>query len=177
MRASKSFSPGLRVGWVCAQEASIERLVELKRLQDCGTSPLIQAALDHFLRQGGLEKHLKQALPEYRRRRDAMCAALEKHLPKEAKFTPPTGGMFVWVTLPAGFDGTELAAAARQRGVLYSRGDLFHGDGSGHNSLRLTFCAVNVEDIERGVAVLGELIRERRSRGDASGSIESMPIF
>jgi len=177
---SKKLMPGLRVGWVVAPDAVMERLVELKRLQDCGTSPLIQAALDHFLRAGGLDAHLKKILPAYRGRRDAMFEALSRHFPKEAVFVRPTGGLFVWVTLPAGFDGNGLFAAARRRGVLYSRGDLFHGDGSGHNNLRLTYSAADLTEINDGVAVLGDLIRERWSGGSppgTSGAAESMPIF
>jgi DNA-binding transcriptional MocR family regulator len=158
----------------------MERLVELKRLQDCGTSPLIQAALDHFLRAGGLDEHLKKTLPVYRDRRDTMFDALNRKFPKEAVFSRPTGGLFIWVTLPAGFDGNALFAAARRRGVLYSRGDLFHGDGSGHNCLRLTYSAANPTEIENGISVLGDLIRERWPDGprkDSSGTAESMPIF
>jgi len=177
---SKKLMPGLRVGWVAAPAAVMERLVELKRLQDCGTSPLIQAALDHFLRAGGLEAHLEKTLPAYRARRDAMFDALTRHFPKEAVFSRPSGGLFVWVTLPVGYDCRGLFAAARRRGVLYSRGDLFHGDGSGHNSLRLTYSAADPSRIEDGVSLLGELISERRPAGpfkDSSGTAESMPIF
>lgn len=177
---SKKLMPGLRVGWVVAPDVAMERLVELKRLQDCGTSPLIQAALDHFLRAGGLDEHLKKTLPVYRDRRDTMFDALRRHFPKEAVFSRSTGGLFIWVTLPASFDGNGLFAAARRRGVLYSRGDLFHGDGSGHNSLRLTYSAADPNEIEDGVSVLGELIRERWPSGphkDSSGTAESMPIF
>ena len=177
---SKKLMPGLRVGWVVAPAAAFERLVELKRLQDCGTSPLIQAALDHFLRAGGLDEHLKKTLPVYRDRRDTMFDALSRHFPKEAVFKRPTGGLFIWVTLPTSFDGNTLFAAARRREVLYSRGDLFHGDGSGNNSLRLTYSAADPTEIENGVSVLGELVRERWPDGpreDSPGTAESMPIF
>jgi 2-aminoadipate transaminase len=177
---SKKLMPGLRVGWVVAPSTAMERLVELKRLQDCGTSPLIQAALDHFLRAGGLDEHLTKTLPVYRDRRDTMFDALSRHFPKEAVFSRPSGGLFIWVTLPASFVGNALLAAARRRGVLYSRGDLFHGDGSGHNSLRLTYSAADPTEIEDGVSVLGDLIRERWPDGPHEGSpgtAESMPIF
>ena len=177
---SKKLMPGLRVGWVVAPDAVMQRLVELKRLQDCGTSPLIQAALDRFLRDGGLDTHLEKVLPAYRSRRDVMFEALTRKFPDEAVFARPSGGLFVWVTLPARFDGAGLFAAARRRGVLYSRGDLFHSDGSGHNHLRLTYSAVSPSEIEEGVSVLGELIAQRWPDGplqDLSGAAESMPIF
>lgn len=177
---SKVLMPGLRVGWAVAPDAVMERLVELKRLQDCGTSPLIQAALDHFLRSGGLATHLQTTLPAYRARRDAMLDALTRHFPKEAEFSSPSGGLFIWVTLPPSFDCRGLFAAARRRGVLYSQGDLFHGDGSGHNNLRLTYSAADPAAIEEGVSILGKLITQRRPAGpfkETSGTAESMPIF
>jgi len=177
---SKKLMPGLRVGWVGAPQPVLDRLVELKRVQDCGTSPLLQAALDRFLRDGGLENHLERILPAYRQRRDSMAEALDRYFPKEAHWDKPTGGLFIWVTLPEDFDGNDLFAAARHRGVLYSRGELFHSDGSGRNSFRLTYSAASPEQIREGVATLGELIRQRwpEPRQSAQArSTEDVPIF
>ena len=176
---SKKLMPGLRVGWVAAPGAVIERLVELKRLADCGTSPLIQAALTLFLRDGGLENHLQRVHAAYRDRRDCMIRALQRHFPEQAQWTRPEGGLFVWVTLPSGFDGHELFVAARQKGVLYSRGDLFHSDATGRNALRLTFSAASPAQIEEGVAILGALVRERLDHLDPAPetTIEAMPIL
>jgi 2-aminoadipate transaminase len=176
---SKKLMPGLRVGWVTAPPAVIERLVELKRVRDCGTSPLIQAALHGFLRNGGLEEHLERVLPAYRDRRDAMLSALSRHFPAEAHWTRPAGGLFLWVTLPRGFDGNELFVAAGQEGVFFSQGDLFHSDGSGRNTLRLTYSSATPERIEAGVEILGRLVKERLERAAPVGrsSTESMPIL
>lgn len=176
---SKKLMPGLRVGWVAAPPPMLERLVGLKRVQDCGSSPLVQAALHVFLREGGLDEHLERVRPAYRERRDLMLAALERHFPAAAHWTRPEGGLFIWVTLPAGFDGNELFVAARQRGVLYSRGDLFHRTGSGRNMFRLTYSTATHEQIEQGVRILGELVSERltRSRPTPQGTLEAVPIL
>ena len=176
---SKKLMPGLRVGWVAAPPVVVERLVELKRVRDCGTSPLIQAALHGFLRNGGLEKHLERVLPAYRDRRDAMLSALSRHFPAEARWTRPAGGLFLWVTLPRGFDGNELFVAAGQEGVFYSRGDLFHSDGGGRSTMRLTYSSATPERIESGVEILGRLVKERLERSAPVGrpSTESMPIL
>lgn len=177
---SKKLMPGLRLGWLAAPPAAMERLVELKRIQDCGSSPLLQAALHVFLREGGLDEHLDRVRPAYRRRRDCMLESLQKHFPAEARWKRPEGGLFVWVAMPEGFDGAELFAAAQQQGVLFSRGDLFHSDGSGRNAFRLTYSMVSPSEIEEGVKILGALVRERWSgRADASrqGAVETMPIF
>jgi DNA-binding transcriptional MocR family regulator len=177
---SKKLMPGLRIGWVAAPARVIERLVALKQIEDCGTSPLLQEALERFLRDGGLEAHLATVRPAYRERRDRMLGALARHFPPDVHWATPTGGLFLWVTLPGGLDSNELFLAARQRGVVFSRGELFHVEGGGRDTLRLTFGAVDPDQIESGVAVLGELIRERRADGSSDSRespVEAMPIF
>jgi len=177
---SKKLMPGLRLGWLAAPRPALERLVEMKRVQDCGTSPLLQVALDAFLRRGGLREHLARVRPVYRQRRDRMIAALEREFPARAEWIRPQGGLFVWVAMPEGFDGGDLFAAARQRGVLFSRGELFHSDGSGGNTFRLTYSAATPEQIDQGVGILGELIHQRspdKDDGQDRKSAETMPIF
>jgi GntR family transcriptional regulator/MocR family aminotransferase len=177
---SKKLMPGLRVGWLAAPQPALDRLVELKRIQDCGTSPLLQSALHVFLREGGLDEHLDRVRPVYRDRRDLMLQALQRHFPAEARWTRPVGGLFIWVTMPEGFDGEDLFAAAQQRGVLFSRGELFHSDGSGRNSFRLTYSTASPSQIESGVEILGGLIRERWHGPDETAkrtATETMPIF
>jgi DNA-binding transcriptional MocR family regulator len=154
--------------------------VELKRLEDCGTSSILQAALDVFLADGGLSTHLERVLPEYRTRRDRMLSSLDRAFPAAARWTRPSGGLFVWATLPEGFDGNELFVAARQRGVLYSRGELFHGDGAGRNSLRLTYSTATPDEIESGIDTLGDLVRARVSARHGTlreATVEATPIF
>ncbi len=176
---SKKLLPGLRVGWVAAPPTVLGRLVELKRVQDCGTSPLVQAALDVFIRGGELQRHLERVRPAYLERRDCMMDALQRHFPEEATWNRPVGGLFVWVTLPANFDGQDLFLAARQHGVHYSRGDLFHGDGGGHNTLRMAFSSATPAEIEDGVRTLGNLVKERLGREVPAGpdTIEATPIL
>ena len=176
---SKKLMPGLRIGWIAAPPAVLHRLIELKRLEDCGTSPILQSALHTFLREGGLERHLARLLPAYRTRRDAMLQALGRHMPEGVTWTSPQGGMFVWVTLPAGFDGNDLFLAARREGVSYSRGELFHNDGAGRNCLRLTYSAASPDQIADGIGRLGALIRGRwpATAEPPRPAVEEMPIF
>jgi GntR family transcriptional regulator/MocR family aminotransferase len=177
---SKKLMPGLRVGWVVAPRPAFEHLVELKRIQDCGTSPLLQSALDIFLRNGGLDEHLNRIRPAYRERRDIMLAAMERYFHPDAIWSRPAGGLFLWVTLPPSFDGEELFLGAQQEGVLFSRGELFHSDGSGKNTFRLTYSTASPEQIEAGVKILGRLMHERwpgRSDAPDQPPAETMPIF
>jgi len=177
---SKKLLPGLRIGWITAPAPVFERLVALKQIEDCGTSPLVQAALHAFIAAGAESEHLTRILPAYRARRDAMDEALRESFPATARWTRPTGGLFTWVTLPGGIDGDELFAAARNRGVLVGRGSLFHVNGGGRDTLRLTFSSATEEQIRAGVAVLGELLRERapdRRPESRERALEAVPIL
>jgi 2-aminoadipate transaminase len=140
----------------------------------------LQAALHVFLREGGLERHLQQVLPANRERRDCMLSALEAEFPGEVGWTRPSGGLFVWVTLPRGLDGRELFLTAQERGVRYSSGELFHSNPDRAHTLRLTYSTATPREIESGVATLGALIRERWPAGHASRErkpVETMPIL
>jgi DNA-binding transcriptional MocR family regulator len=177
---SKKLLPGLRVGWIAAPAPVTERLVLLKQIRDCGTSPLLQAALHAFLHDGGLEDHLHRVLPANRQRRDRMLAALERHMPADACWTRPEGGLFVWVTLPRSFDGPDLLLAAQARGVRYNSGELFHSNADGRHTMRLSYSTATPSQIDSGVAVLGELVRERwPDRPDACGrkAAEAVPVL
>jgi len=158
---SKKLLPGLRVGWVAAPEPVFERLLALKQIEDCGTSPLVQAALDAFIAEGAQEEHLTRVRSAYLLRSKAMDEAIRIHFPEGARFTRPSGGLFGWVVLPETVDGDELFTAARERGVLVGRGSLFHVSGGGRNTLRLTFASTAEEQIRSGIAVLGELLNQR----------------
>jgi DNA-binding transcriptional MocR family regulator len=177
---SKKLLPGLRVGWVAAQEPVFERLLALKQIEDCGTSPLVQAALHAFIEEGAEDEHLARVRKAYLARSRAMDEAIRIHFPAGARSARPSGGLFGWVELPEAVDGDELFAAARERGVLVGRGSLFHVGGGGRNTLRLTFGSAAEEQIRSGISVLGELLRQRWPKdrvGARERSFEAMPIL
>jgi DNA-binding transcriptional MocR family regulator len=177
---SKKLLPGLRVGWVAAPEPVFERLLALKQIEDCGTSPLVQAALHAFIASGSQGEHLARVRSAYLSRSLAMDEAIRIHFPEGARFTVPSGGLFGWVELPETVDGDELFAAARERGVLVGRGSLFHVSGGGRNTLRLTFASAAEEQIRAGIAVLGELLQQRWPKGRAASrerDFEAVPIL
>jgi len=176
---SKKLLPGLRVGWIAAPRPVTERLLRLKQIRDCGTSPLLQTALHAYLSDGGLERHLARVLPANQERRDAMLAALEESFPPGAVWTRPAGGLFLWVTLSRPFDGDALFRAAGERGVHYSQGKLFHSGADGGHTLRLTYSAATVEQIAAGVRVLGSLVDGLwpAARAAKGRPLETMPIL
>ncbi|WP_316012869.1 PLP-dependent aminotransferase family protein [Roseobacter sp. HKCCA0434] len=155
---SKTFTPGLRVGWVCAARPVIERLTLIKQAADLATSAMNQQVILHLAQ--GMEAQVARAIAHYRPKRDAMLAALDTHMPDGVTWTEPEGGLFVWVTLPRQMDSvTLLETCVAEDGVAFVPGHAFHPDGSGRNTLRLSFSLPSESDIARGIAALAARIR------------------
>ena len=112
---SKVLSPGLRVGWIVAPQAMIRRLVLVKQASDLNNSTINQMVM-HRLAETAFGPQVERARAAYRRRRDAMLAALQRHMPEGATWTKPKGGLFVWVRLPEGVDGGSPARPCREGG-------------------------------------------------------------
>ncbi|MBI3506812.1 MAG: PLP-dependent aminotransferase family protein [Proteobacteria bacterium] len=154
---SKTISPGLRVGWVCGARDPIRKLVLAKQAGDLHSATINQMVM-HEVAVRCYESQLAKIAATYRRKRDAMLASLERHMPKGAKWTKPDGGMFVWVTLPEGMNaGALLPVAIKRERVAYVPGHAFHANGGGENTLRLNFSMPTVERIEAGIERLGRL--------------------
>jgi DNA-binding transcriptional MocR family regulator len=156
---SKTLSPGLRMGWICAAAPVIRKLVLMKQASDLH-SPTINQAVMHDVAVRHYDVHTAMLRESYRRRRDLLLQALEKHMPEGTSWTKPEGGMFIWVTLPAGMDGaTLLARSIETEHVAFVPGQAFHADGSGANTIRLSFSLADETAAEEGISRLGRLIR------------------
>jgi 2-aminoadipate transaminase len=157
--------PGLRVGWIVAPPAAIERLRLVKQTTDLHTDQLAQATLAEFLRRGLFQKHLARMRKIYAQRLNAMDAALRKEMPEGVRWLMPEGGMCIWLELPPGYDASELMIHARERGVLFAPGRYFYVSQPMPNTLRLGFASLNEKQIARGVTILAEVLRlEMRKR-------------
>ena len=156
---SKTLSPGLRVGWVCAAQVVISQLVLEKQAGDLHTPTLNQMAVAEVAADG-FDAHIARVRETYKGRRDRMLLALAQHMPDGVSWTTPEGGMFIWLTLPVGMDGaTLLEQAIATEHVAFVPGRAFHADGTGGNTLRLAFSNSAPADIDTGVARLGRVIR------------------
>lgn len=155
---SKTLSPGLRVGWICASKDVIGRLVLMKQAADLHSSTINQMAICHVA-EAMFDDHVATIREVYRGRRDAMLAALTAHMPKGVSWTKPEGGMFVWVTLPDRLNGADLLTQSlKSERVAFVPGSAFYADGSGTNTLRLSFSRADVATIAEGIKRLGALI-------------------
>jgi len=157
---SKTLAPGLRVGWVCAASAVISRLVLMKQASDLHSASLNQMAIDYVARRC-FDKQVDAIVSTYSTRRDHMLTALSQHMPEGVYWARPDGGMFIWVTLPVGLDGAALLAESlASEKVAFVPGRAFFADGSGANTLRLSFSCTNNEKTEEGIARLGRSVRK-----------------
>lgn len=155
---SKTLAPGLRVGWVCAAREVIAQLVLMKQASDLHSASLNQMVIDRIARDG-FEAQVAKVRKVYAARRDHMLAALAAHMPGGVSWTQPEGGMFIWVTLPAHLDGADLLAASlKSQRVAFVPGRAFHADGSGANTLRLSFSCADETAIDDGIGRLGALL-------------------
>lgn len=164
---SKVAFPGLRVGWVIARRATIERLTEAKQWSDLHTDQLSQAVLLRFAQSGRLERHRERMLVTGRERLQAALEACAEYLPAGARFTRPSGGMNLWVELPAPLDAAELLPQAEREGVTYLPGRFFAVSRPQPNALRISFAGMTPEEIRAGIAVLGRIFRQELEREPA----------
>jgi DNA-binding transcriptional MocR family regulator len=172
---SKALFPGVRIGWLLAPRGIADAAVRLKRTLDLTTSPLLQAGLVQFLREGAYDRHLRRVVPELRRRVDAALRALEGVLPEGSRVRAPEGGYLLWVELPDALDTQALLPEAKRAGVVYAPGQSFFPDGRRSSALRLAVANASVPEIERGVGALGEVVRAalrsaRRAPAAAAGA-------
>jgi 2-aminoadipate transaminase len=157
---SKVAAPGLRIGWMVATEEIMERLLIAKQAADLHTSTFTQHLAWQYLSDNDLDRHIGAIRDVYRSQAQCMVRMLGIHFPEEAKFTTPTGGMFLWVTLPEGCSSMELFDRAIEKGVAFVPGEPFYVDGGGTNTMRLNFSNADEKVIEEGIRRLGKCLKE-----------------
>lgn len=159
---SKIVAPGLRVGWVDTDPELQPLLINAKQAMDTCTNLPAQRLLAGFLTGGHLADHLVTQRAEYRRRKEAMHAALHEHFGGIARWTDPDGGFFLWVTLDGDVDATALFDVALAEGVAYIPGAAFSPSGRFANALRLCFASTPPERIREGIARLRRAVEKLR---------------
>ncbi len=166
---SKTLAPGLRIGWMVAQEEIIAQFVTAKQGMDLCSPSFTQAIAAEMLRRDILYRRLPNLAAVYRRKRDTMLRALQREMPSGVTWTRPEGGLFLWVRLPEGMD-TEvlLPEAVEQERVAYVIGSGFHADGGGKHTMRLNFSYPSEEEIDEGIRRIARLINRHRPLSTSS---------
>ncbi|MBL8258438.1 MAG: PLP-dependent aminotransferase family protein [Candidatus Competibacteraceae bacterium] len=165
---SKTGIPGLRVGYIVASDNVHPYLVRLKQSTDLHTNRIGQWWCARFVNGRDYPAHLERLRAFYRERRDAMQAALDRHLSDFAEWTPPHGGLFFWVRLKGGGDTRALLVKALERKVAFMPGEAFFANPDPRHGayMRLNFSHATPEQLERGMRVLAEVIREQQRTAD-----------
>jgi len=156
---SKVLAPGLRLGFVVGPRPAIDLLARLKQATDLHTATLTQQAAARVLHSGLMDEQLPRVRALYAAQAQAMLAALQAHMPAAVRWSTPSGGMFVWLSVP-GVDTLRLLDRAIERGVVFVPGAPFYAADPRRDTLRLSFVTVEPAAIDRGVAILAALIGE-----------------
>ncbi|MGZ7042727.1 MAG: aminotransferase-like domain-containing protein, partial [Thermoanaerobaculia bacterium] len=156
---SKVLAPGLRCGWIAAASPLVERLEIAKQAADLCSGMLDQSIVDEFCAAGELGPQIEKVRAFYRGKRAVMLDALTEHFAYTAEWTDASGGLFTFVTLHDDIDTAERVPDAVRSGVAYVPGGPFFVDGSGRNTMRLTFAKENDDRIREGVSRLAEVFR------------------
>ena len=157
---SKTFFPGVRLGWAVGPAAVVAQLVAAKQNTDQCAGALGQRLFEEYARRGWMDDQLARSRELYRRRCELMLGALERHMPAPVAWTRPEGGFFSWLTLPRALDSAEFTKSAAARGVAVVPGMPFFPDGRGGENVRLSFSRVEDELIDEGIARLAALVAD-----------------
>ncbi len=157
---SKVFAPGVRLGWIAADSGVLSRINLVKQAADLCSSSMTQLVVSRFFNEHDWHGYIGRLIDVYRERRDAMVAALEQYFPKQATWTVPMGGLFLWVTLPEAIDTQDLLARALMANVAFVPGAGAWLDGRASSSMRLNFSAADADTITEGIRRLGEAIND-----------------
>ncbi len=157
---SKILSAGMRVGYVCADDAIVQKMVVAKQVEDVHTNIFFQMICARYMQQYDLDEHIANIRALYRRKCNRMLEALDKYMPKEVRYTRPEGGLFLWCTLPEGMNMPQLVKKAAEANIFVVPGTAFNCDETApSSSFRLNYSMPSEEEIDKGIAILAEQIR------------------
>ena len=157
---SKIFAPGFRLGWMLGPVELLDQIYVCKQSLDLCPPILDQYMAAEFMGSGALDANLQKSIALYRAKRDKMLALLEQYMPQGVSWTHPEGGLFLFLTLPEGFDTVALYDRALSAGVAYVAGSFFYPDGSHCNTMRLNFSFLDASRMEAGIKLLAEVINK-----------------
>ena len=160
---AKIFAPGFRLGWAIAHPDILDKIYVCKQSLDLCPPVFDQYVAAEFLKSGRLDANLKKSIELYKGKRDLLLSLLEQYMPEGVRWTHPEGGLFLFLTMPEGFDAVRFYDTALDAGVAYVAGEFFHPDGSGKNTMRMNFSFMTHQRITEGVKLLAEILRKQQN--------------
>ena len=157
---SKIFAPGFRLGWAIAHPDILDKIYVCKQSLDLCPPVFDQYVAAEFLESGKLDENLLKTIALYKGKRDLLLSLLEEYMPEGVSWTHPEGGLFLFLTMPEGFDAVAFYDKALSAGVAYVAGEFFHPDRSGKNTMRMNFSFMTPQKITEGVKLLAELLED-----------------
>ncbi len=160
---SKILSSGMRVGTLTANKELVSKIVVAKQVEDVHTNVFFQMVCARYMVECDLEAHIEKIRALYRHKSSLMLKALDEYMPADVKFTRPQGGIFLWCSLPEGYELSEFVKRCSEKNVFVVPGTAFLPDESEPTrSFRLNYSMPSDEEIERGIKLLAEVVEEMR---------------
>jgi 2-aminoadipate transaminase len=164
---SKTLAPGLRLGWLLGSEDAIQCCINCGTMQmGGGANPFVANIVAEYCRSGSWEKHITQLRSLYKMRRDVALAALNQYMPTDVRWTSPTGGFFIWLSLPQNVFAQDVKRGALEQGVALAAGaGFFVNPADGEHHLRLAYSCATPNDIDTGIRILAQVINSSKMAG------------
>ncbi|WP_427019262.1 PLP-dependent aminotransferase family protein (plasmid) [Pseudarthrobacter sp. P1] len=166
---SKMIAPGLRLGWVLPPASLLEHFINTSETTLLNPPVFNQMLLSSYLDNPAWQDKLEEYRGLYQEKFLALLETLEQVMPNGTTWNRPTGGFYLWVTVPEGIDTEALVHECIERGVVYVPGTAFYTNGKGHNELRLSFCLPTIDQIREGGAILGEVFTQAAEAAKTEG--------
>jgi len=157
---SKTFSPGIRIGWVMASPEVLNKYIMVKQGADLQSSSISQRELNTYIDLYDFDAHIDSIKEVYKKRRDLMLDTIRKEFPSSAEVDLPKGGLFAWVKLPSHVDTRAILVIAVENKVAFVPGGSFFPNGGQENFMRLNFSNMTEEKIVEGIKRLGKILKE-----------------
>ncbi len=172
---SKVLAPGLRLGYVVAPQSVHTKLLQAKQAADLHSPNLNQRlAFEVLSAPGFLQEHLPRVRKLYKTQCQVMLAALQRYMPEGASWNAPDGGMFIWLRLPEGLDSAAMLPQAVAKGVAYVPGAIFYDSTPDVRNIRMSFVTASAEQIDQGVRLLAETIKDELAKGKAQAAVDGV---
>lgn len=165
---SKIFCPGFRIGWIAGDKEIIRKYVLVKQGTDLQCNTIAQMTIAEYLKRYDIDKHITKIIEVYKKRKDIAVECIESYFPDNIKFTRPKGGLFTWIELPEGVSAREILDKCLERKIAFVPGGSFFPTESKENTLRINYSNMPEDRIEKGLKIMGEVVKEYINNSEGS---------